>query len=520
MLNNRNRSTGLSFPTILCLIVFLLLAVKAGILFHTDGSGGSGLLWGKYKGDTAFLECEGTVSSRSEEEKGSSRDSQAPEENGTEDAESVSANVRNSGEPEVSVLITDASGKNQHKNVRITGSADFTITSAAGTDTYSSGDSVKLADYFEKRNINSCSAALVSSGAVFSGEAGTENNSAATVAGIQVLSLEKGGLSPTYPGILHVQWDSKKQNFYLVNELKLESYLPGVVSSEMPDSFGLEALKTQAVCARSYALSVLETGNVQEKGEISWNLVDTTNDQVYMSGPVDALAVTACEQTQGQVLVQDNAPLKPHYYSTSWGKQADGGVFSGEEAEVLEVAAEVAQSQDQVLKMNQAFMQTYELLEQRVSGENVSYDLESPWFRWTCSIPLAELCEKAVEAITVTERGAGGYASKLMISYEDGTAEAISGAKSIRERLGAESNLYYLKDGSTRSGLSILPSAFFYLDAPETEDGVSFVKMYGGGFGHGCGMSQYGAAKMAETEHKYTEILSYYYKSAQVCEYY
>lgn len=511
MLHNRRELTGLSFPTILCLIIFLLLAIKAGVMFYSGEMNGGGLLDEK----NGFFKEKGEEPSLTNGKENTEADTKTGSDSGEENQSGVvSMKTESAEEPEVLVLITDASGDSRHKMIELTGTEDFVITSSAGTDTYSSGDSVDLTDYFTKRKIQSCSASLL--------HAENAGFSTAEVTGIQVLSLKKGGISPIYPGTLHIQWDSKKQKFYMVNAVRLENYLPGVVSSEMPDTFGLESLKTQAVCARSYALSALEKESRQKKkqGELSWDLVDTTDDQVYMSGPVDALAVTACKQTRGQILIQEGVPLKPHYYSTSWGEQADGAVFSGEEVQILKAAAAVGQSQDQILEMNEGFMQTYQLLEQAVSGEEASYDRDSPWFRWTCILSLDEVCKKNVKEITVTQRGTGGYASELLISYEDGTAERVSGAKSIRKRLGMEANQYYLKDGSSRSGLSILPSAFFYLDQPEIQNGETVVEMHGGGFGHGYGMSQYGAAKMAETGHKYTEILSYYYKSAQVCEYY
>lgn len=512
MLEDKNRLINLSFPTILCLIVFLMLALKASLVFYSCNNFNARLQSEISKGDLPIQNIEEAVTEQNNHV--------------------ISTKSDEAKEPVVSVLITDASGSRTHKNIEITGTSDYMISSSAETRTCAVGESIDLSSYFSEKNIDTCSIELAAWDASASGSSNSkfnqttvvyhtnESEEPAGVEGIQILSLRKSGASPIYPGALQIQWDSKKQEFYVVNEVNLENYLPGVVSSEMPDDFGLEALKSQAVCARSYAMSVLENEKKESTGSISWNLVDTTDDQVYMSGPVDALAVAACEQTKGEILTQDNSPIKPHYYSTSWGEQADGGVFSREDVRILEAAAAVAQTEKEILEMNEAFVHTYELLEQNVSGENISYDLESPWFRWTCSIPLSEIGEKDIEEITVTKRGTGGYASNLLISYKDGTAEQISGANSIRERLGSENNLYYLKDGSTRSGLSILPSAFFYLDSSETSEGTPIIKLHGGGFGHGYGMSQYGAAKMAETEHNYTEILSYYYNSAQICEYY
>ena len=504
----RQGLADLSFPTVLCLLIFLLLAVKTGLYFHSNPND-------EVKRIQKREEQEETVLKSLPNQADTGEDNQADTE----------GEGKKSDGPEVSVLITTADGEKQHEAIELMGTDDFTITSQAGADRYQAGTAVQLGDYFSEKKIACCSISCLENGP-------EEKSAESTERGIRIISLEKGGISPVYPGTVHFYQDAGNKNFYVVNTLPMESYLPGVVSSEMPDTFGLEALKTQAVCARSYALSVLEAEKTQTaaEGAVSWQVTDTTDDQVYRSGPVDELAKTACEQTRGQVLTSENTIVKPHYYSTSWGKQADERVFFGEQAQLLQTASAAIPSQKQILEMNEAFMETYDLLEQAgaKAGKQAVYDQESPWFRWNCRIPVSRICEKAVKEITITQRGTGGYVSEMLIDYEDGTAEQISGAKAVRERLGFESNQYDLQDGSVRSGLSILPSAFFYLENPgadrlETgglQEEEPAVRLYGGGFGHGYGMSQYGAAKMAETGHKYTEILSYYYKSAQVREYY
>lgn len=186
----------------------------------------------------------------------------------------------------------------------------------------------------------------------------------------------------------------------------------------------------------------------------------------------------------------------------------------------------VSLSEDEIKAMNQEFIQTYKALEMASveagdSGGEISYDRNSPWFRWNCCISLSELCKKQVKDLWVTQRGTGRAVAEMTVFYADGTAEQISGAKSVREWLGTEKNLYTLQDGSTRTGLSILPSAFFYLeDLEKSSSGEVMVQMYGGGFGHGFGVSQYGAAQMAEEGYPYTEILAYYYKAAEIQVYY
>ncbi|MDY4971151.1 MAG: SpoIID/LytB domain-containing protein [Lachnospiraceae bacterium] len=504
----------LSFGTQVCFVVFLMLMIKTGVNY---------LQKRQTLSDDDYCCMEIQQSDTQTEEKGyADYEEYAGMEERSGEKNILSAVRQLTGEePEIRVLITNADGGKIHQSLQISSLNRFSVVSNAGTDTFEGGKKLDMDDYFSGKGIESCSVSLCDASAeVFSDP---DCDGEAAVEGICVLSLKKGGEHPIYPGTLMVYRSPGQSAFYLINIVEMESYLPGVVSSEMPDDFGEEALKAQAVCARSYAMYVLdnEEAATAKKGDISWNLVDTTDDQVYLSGEVDTGAVNACRQTQGQVLYQDEAPVKPHYYSASWGIQADGAVFSGEETQYLKAAAvlKTGSALQDLEEMNQAFISNYQILPDENSaedGEKKVFDQASPWFRWTCRIPLKQISNRKIKEIAVTDRGTGGYVSELAISYTDGTAELIRGAGSVRRELGFSENVYRLQDGSTRTGLSILPSAFFYTDEIEVNNGVQTVMLHGGGFGHGFGMSQYGAAGMAEEGYDYTEILGYYYEKTEL----
>ncbi|MCI7098591.1 MAG: SpoIID/LytB domain-containing protein [Lachnospiraceae bacterium] len=510
-MKNKKYFFAVSFGTKVCIVIFLMLMIKTGLVYLESSSG---------EEDSCLAEA---LQSKNLQNENQAAQNEDRKESGTGDQEKykeengrLSLVRKQSGEePEVCVLITNADGGRTHKLMQFSASESFSVTSEAGTDMFSAGEKVDPAVYFAEKGINSCCVSLCDDSGEIFGASETEGE--ASVEGIRVLSLKKGGNVPVYPGTLLIYRSSGQKAFYLINRVRMESYLPGVVSSEMPDDFREEAIKAQAVCARSYAMYVLEKEKKEtaENGAVSWNLVDTTDDQVYLSGPVDLCAVTACRQTQGQILCRDEVPLKPHYYSTSWGIKADGSVFDGKETQYLEAAAAVKVDSD-VTEMNRNFISTYESLSDRDTGENRAYDCKSPWFRWTCEIPLKQLSDRKIKELTVTKRGTGGYVSELTISYADKTAQQIRGAGSVRRELGFSENVYRLQDNSTRTGLSILPSAFFYMDEVKSTDGVQTVTLHGGGFGHGFGMSQYGAAQMAEEGYMYAEILAYYYEKAEL----
>ena len=105
----------------------------------------------------------------------------------------------------------------------------------------------------------------------------------------------------------------------LINHLPLEDYLKGVVPAEMPSKWNFEALKAQAIAARSYAVATKNAGKHASKG---FDLVDTTADQVYGGASIEKDSTNkAVDDTKGIVLVQDKRGVLPTYYHASSGGQ-------------------------------------------------------------------------------------------------------------------------------------------------------------------------------------------------------
>src|SRR5436189_98728 len=102
----------------------------------------------------------------------------------------------------------------------------------------------------------------------------------------------------------------------IVNVVDVDLYLRGVVPSEMPKSWALEALKAQAVAARSYALSHLHTGG-------GFDVYPDTRDQVYLGIPHEAPSTTsAVNATAGQVVFYKGKVASTYFFSTSGGRTA------------------------------------------------------------------------------------------------------------------------------------------------------------------------------------------------------
>ncbi len=123
-----------------------------------------------------------------------------------------------------------------------------------------------------------------------------------------------------------------EQGIVLVNELPLEEYLYAVVPSEMPASYPQEALKAQAVCARTYAYRYILRAGIPELGA---HVDDTTAYQVYHNIEEHADSTTAVKETDGVLLTYDGEAAGNYYYSTSCGTGTDVVSWQGGNGEAV-----------------------------------------------------------------------------------------------------------------------------------------------------------------------------------------
>ena len=123
--------------------------------------------------------------------------------------------------------------------------------------------------------------------------------------GITICSIERSQGQPVYSGSLEIKKES--DGLVLINELYLEDYLKKVVPSEMPASYEKEALKAQAVCARTYAYRQIQ-GNTY--GQYGAHVDDSTSFQVYNNITTSERTDQAVDETYGQMLFITTPPLR------------------------------------------------------------------------------------------------------------------------------------------------------------------------------------------------------------------
>lgn len=261
----------------------------------------------------------------------------------------------------------------------------------------------------------------------------------------------------------------KRNELNRIDNIPFEEYIIGVVAGEMPVSFNIEALKAQAIAARNYAAKKIISNTNEE-----YDLIDTTDNQVYLD--TEQLKESwkakyteninkikeAVNDTKDEYLTYDNKIIDLFYFSTSNGKTEDVQNVFGSDAPYLK-------SVDSPWDANESSVFTDEKI------------LTLKEFYNSLNLPYSDALE-----ITDIEKTNSNRIAKLKINNQEFSGRQIYQLLKIRST-----------------------------DFEITKDENSII-IKTKGFGHGVGMSQYGANGMAKEGYTYKDILTYYYQGTNI----
>ena len=423
---------------------------------------------------------------------------------------------------------------------------------------------------------------------------------------ISLLSVNRSQGTPAYRGSMEIR--KTGQGFVVINELPVEEYLYGVVPSEMPVSYPMEALKAQAICARTYVYAHLESPGY---GEYGAHVDDSTGYQVYNNTAEKEEAIQAVQETKGEVVRLNGELVDTYYYSTSCGFGADERVWNpGEEKKVSYLTAVSISESAMQQEQNSAEIPGtgYFTAQDMCRGDyfheflhnppETDFERQEPWYRWSITVesidaeslqkvlkerqeaePDRILVEKSgnktepvggnaenvggnaenvggnaenvgdnaenvgsnagnaggnagnaggnaeaagewedigrITDISIGKRGDGGIAESLVIKGEKKTVTVLS-QYNIRAVLCAGGVTAVRQDGSKVELKMLLPSAFFEIESVKEGENMIGYKLYGGGYGHGAGMSQNAARHMAEKGYTTADILLFFYRDCKI----
>lgn len=320
-----------------------------------------------------------------------------------------------------------------------------------------------------------------------------------------------------------------QQSLTAVNILHIESYLLGVVPSEMNPNAPMEALKAQAVCARSYAL--MNVGYRADSNILrAYYLDDTTKCQVYHGYDAEHKRTTqAVYATEGEVLTYKGEMVPAYYFSTSGGSTEDvsdvwgfsAGYLTGvsddyeEEPErapwvirfskeemIHKLALKKLDLQDILSVSIPVTTKSGRVFLMKIKDHDNSITLQAGVIREIFDLPSTKFRVSQAEDIADNVIISGAEQSvvkQLSDSY------VIAGGKKEAQTL-ADKELYQVKSSGNMT-------TFFHNQNPKPEEWC----FYGNGYGHGVGMSQAGACAMAKAGFDYRKIMNYYFSGGTVC---
>ncbi len=387
----------------------------------------------------------------------------------------------------------------------------------------------KTGEYYHDRVVLSCSGACLAEGREaaagpgetleLTGESPLLEEGVLRLTGekgekITVHSLNRDLGNPSYEGVLEIR--KTEEGLLLINEVGLETYLRYVIPSEMPASYEMEALKAQAVCARTYACKALEEGRMEKYFA---DVDDTVSFQVYNNRESHERTDRAVQETAGKVMTSGGELITAYFFSTSCGHTSTDEVWNGETKETYLKSTYLGEEEKN--------LETEEAFSSFIQSEAPSYDQGETWYRWKVEFPFEMLQERfwhlepeggELCTIRVKERGESGVVKQLELQ---GTQKSriLTNEYEIRQWL-SPGNLPVERGGRSVSGeMSILPSAYFFCEPVEAENGqIRAVQILGGGYGHGVGMSQNGADQMAQEGKSWEEILNFFFQNIEITE--
>ncbi|KGG03235.1 putative amidase enhancer [Prochlorococcus marinus str. MIT 9321] len=286
----------------------------------------------------------------------------------------------------------------------------------------------------------------------------------------------------------------------LVQKIEFDDYLAGVLPYEIGPNSPLEALKAQAVIARTWGIFNSDRFNMDK-----YHLCITTQCQVYKPPKItNKKVLQAIEATSDLILTYGNKPINAFYHGSNGGVSATAGEsWQIQDFSYFNSIIDGSKSLNKIFKLpitNESDLNKFlDFDKEHFYGSNHSL------FRWNKKISSVEIKEKLLKNKLINinqdvlnlnsiERGSSGRVKKLEIQTDKGNKSIV-----------------LVKD-DIRRVLNFIPSNLFTIN--KLNDDLWLLR--GGGFGHGVGLSQSGAIEMAKLGFSYEEILNHYYRDAKL----
>lgn len=300
-----------------------------------------------------------------------------------------------------------------------------------------------------------------------------------------------------YRGEMEFSYNIALNAIITINHVNIEEYVFGVLHAEMPPQFPQEALKAQAVLARTYAYK-----HLRKHRRWGYDLCDSQNCQVYGGVKKETEEGNAAvENTMGEILTYKGRPIEAVFSSNCGGftqSSQDAGWFSHD----------YLKAKSDYKDFDVENIQPYQFKNLLLFSQN-SYSQDtgiiSPasyrWVRVISEKDLRQIVARRknigrIKSIIVLQRGSSGYVKKVKIVGDKGSL-ILDKEHRIKRYL----------------AMGMLRSTYFFIQPNYKRNKVVSFTFYGGGWGHGVGLCQIGASGRAEEGQTYKDILEHYFQN-------
>lgn len=289
--------------------------------------------------------------------------------------------------------------------------------------------------------------------------------------------FKKEGYNRQFSGNITLK-KTNNNSFFIINHLDIEDYIKGVLPFEIGNEFPIEALKAQAVAARTYSIS-----NKGKYSSLGYDLTDDVSSQVYRGAVTNADSCNeAVKDTAGEVLTYENNPISAVFCSSNGGyTERNDYVWDGDKLPYLN---EVKDNYDT----------HYQNWTKKLSADDITLLLKSNYKDLNINKFLS------IDTANI-KKYPSGRVSELTILYLDNN--------------NAQSTLTLTK-AKCRSFFELQSSLYSISISKDTSLNMDIYTFTGDGYGHGIGMSQWGAYERAKSGQDYKTILNFYYNGAQI----
>ncbi len=351
------------------------------------------------------------------------------------------------------------------------------------------------------------------------------------------------GIIPEYYGSFNLTVSDK--GIKLINEVYIDNYLSSVVPSEMNNLGGIEGYKVQAIVSRTNAIYDILS---KKYSDIGVHVLDSNASQLYGYENSNDLVESAIKETSGDIISKDGEIIDAKFYSTSPGFGASySDVFpnTNPKKEYL-ISKSFDYSGENMAKKSENALSQY-LKDWTIK----SYDSNSQYFRWKYSIDYSNISKiintniynlylknpenfkvkwhlfiykeakiskegiGKIKDVYVSNRNSSGGVSEITIEADK--TYKVTGENILRKLLIPTKDFELVTMyGKPVTGLSELPSDYFTIEKNVSGDKFKSITIYGGGEGHGVGLSQNGAIGLSRQGKNYKEIIGFYYPECEI----